>query len=73
MPFSGNSWQQLAVGLFAVARRSRHCYAIMWRTGTKARDGPRTCFDQNERASFHCEAFLEQFLRQFGSLLCKRD
>jgi hypothetical protein len=23
MPFSGNSWQQLAVGLFAVARRSR--------------------------------------------------
>ena len=34
----------------------------MCRTDTKARNGPRTCFDQNERDSFHCEAFLEQFL-----------
>src|SRR5882762_7439574 len=37
-------------------------HALPDRADTKARDGPRMCFDQNERASFHCEAFLEQFL-----------
>ncbi len=40
----------------------KHALPAMCRTDTKARDGPRMCFDQNERASFHCEAFLEQFL-----------